>query len=158
MIRPIRPEDEPLIAKFHETLSERTVYLRYLHMMNLNQRIAHSRLSRICFNDYDREIALVAESGNGQERTVLGVARLTKVHGTNEGRFAMIITDAYQGKGLGSELLTRLIGIARDEKIGRLVAFVSPDNTGMLRLLRRLGFQVPAEPDENNLLFATLDL
>ncbi len=158
MIRPIRPEDEPLIAKFHETLSERTVYLRYLQLMNLNQRIAHSRLSRICFNDYDREIALVAETTTGREPTILGVARLSKLHGTNEARFAMIITDAYQGKGLGSELLKRLIGIARDEKLSRLVALVSPDNTGMLRLLNKLGFQVSPEPDENNLLFASLEL
>ena len=66
-IRPIRPEDEPLMVKFHETLSERSVYLRYFSPLKLQQRVAHTRLVRICFNDYDREIALVAEEkgGNG---------------------------------------------------------------------------------------------
>ena len=61
MIRPIRPEDEPLMVEFHETLSERTVHLRYFHALKLSRRVAHERLTRICFIDYDREIALVAE-------------------------------------------------------------------------------------------------
>ena len=60
-IRPIRPEDEPLMVRFHQTLSERSVYLRYFATLKLDQRIAHERLSRICFNDYDREMALVVE-------------------------------------------------------------------------------------------------
>jgi acetyltransferase len=64
LIRPIRPEDEPMMVKFHATLSERSVYLRYFHLMNLSQRVAHERLTRICFIDYDREMALVAERRN----------------------------------------------------------------------------------------------
>ncbi len=61
VIRPIRPEDEPAIARFHEQLSERSVYLRYFHLIDLDRRVSHDRLLRICFNDYDRDIALVAE-------------------------------------------------------------------------------------------------
>jgi acetyltransferase len=61
-IRPIRPEDEPLLVRFHETLSDRSVYLRYFCSLSLSRRVAHERLLRICFGDYDREIALVAES------------------------------------------------------------------------------------------------
>jgi acetyltransferase len=60
-VRPIRPEDEPLMVRFHESLSEQSVYMRYFHMMKLDQRTAHERLTRICFIDYDREMALVAE-------------------------------------------------------------------------------------------------
>src|ERR1700749_2100765 len=59
-LRPIRPEDEPLMVKFHGTLSEQTVLYRYFGLPKLEQRVAHERLTRICFNDYDREIALVA--------------------------------------------------------------------------------------------------
>ncbi len=59
MIRPIRPEDEPLMVRFHEKLSDRTVYLRYFQPLKLSQRVAHERLTRICFIDYDREMALV---------------------------------------------------------------------------------------------------
>jgi acetyltransferase len=62
-IRPIRPEDEPLMVKFHETLSEESVYMRYFHMMNLDQRTTHERLTRICFIDYDREMALGRNEG-----------------------------------------------------------------------------------------------
>ena len=60
-IRPIRPEDEPLMIEFHKKLSERSVYLRYFQPLKLTQRTAHERLTRICFIDYDREMALVVE-------------------------------------------------------------------------------------------------
>src|SRR5439155_14885933 len=81
MIRPIRPEDEPAMVRFHQTLSERTVYLRYFHLMNLEQRTQHERLTRICFIDYDREMALVAERRNPQtgEPEILAVGRMSKV-------------------------------------------------------------------------------
>ena len=61
VLRPIRPEDEPMLVAFHGTLSERSVSLRYFHAMKLSTRVAHERLTRICFIDYDREMALVAE-------------------------------------------------------------------------------------------------
>ena len=79
LVRPIRPEDELLMVKFHESLSEESIYMRYFHMMNLDRRTAHDRLTRICFIDYDREMALVAERENPQtgEREILGVARLS---------------------------------------------------------------------------------
>src|SRR5262249_10567233 len=78
MIRPIRPEDEPLLAKFHETLSEQSVYMRYIQALKLSQRVAHERLARLCFIDYDREMALVAEKINGQTGATefMGIARL----------------------------------------------------------------------------------
>ena len=161
VIRPIRPEDEPKVAEFHHTLSERTVYLRYLKEMNLDQRTTHNRLVRICFNDYDREIALVAECKNGGAETcdqIMGIARLSKLRGVNHARFAMIVTDAFQGKGLGHELLVRLIAIAREEKIDRIVANMSPENAGMKHLFQVLGFSVTSEPDETGMLYASLDL
>ena len=106
-IRPIRPEDEPPMVRFHETLSERSVYLRYFHLMNLEQRTTHERLTRICFIDYDREMALVAERRNPEtgESEILGVGRLMKIHGTREAEVAVLISDKWQGRGLGKELL-----------------------------------------------------
>jgi acetyltransferase len=74
-IRPIMPEDEALLEKFHQILSDRTVYLRYLQPMMLQERVVHERLARICHCDYDREIALVAESGEGDEQQIMGVVR-----------------------------------------------------------------------------------
>jgi acetyltransferase len=110
-IRPIRPEDEPAMVRFHETLSERSVYLRYFHLMNLEQRTTHERLTRICFIDYDREMALVAERRNPEtgENEILGVSRLTKIHGTNEAEVAVLVSDQWHGRGLGKELLARLL-------------------------------------------------
>ena len=150
LIRPIRPEDEPLIVKFHETLSERTVYLRYLHMMKLSQRVAHDRLVRICFIDYDRETALVAEHKDPRsgEPRIVAVGRLRKLHGTNEAEFAVLVSDEYQGRGLGIELGKRLIEVGRAEKLGRIVGDVLPDNVNMIRVCRKLGFQLSGSVDD----------
>ncbi|MFI5184805.1 MAG: acetate--CoA ligase family protein, partial [Vicinamibacteria bacterium] len=95
VIRPIAPEDEPLLVQFHERLSDRTVYLRYLAHLQLGQRISHQRLARICFIDYDREIVLVAEKAdNGGERSILGVARLNRAPAGEEAEFALLVADA----------------------------------------------------------------
>ena len=90
LLRPIRPEDEPLMVKFHETLSDRSVYLRYFYSLSLSSRVAHDRLVRICFVDYDREMAIVAEQRDTTgERRILGVGRLVKSHAKNEGEVAV---------------------------------------------------------------------
>jgi acetyltransferase len=144
IFRPIRPEDEPMMIRFHQTLSDRSVYLRYLQPMMLSQRVAHDRLSRICFIDYDREMALVAEGQDNKsgERSIMAVGRLSKLHGTEEARFTMLVNDQYQGLGLGGELLRRLIKIGRDEKLRRIVASISPDNQAMQHICEHLGFKL----------------
>jgi acetyltransferase len=148
-IRPIRPEDEPLVVKFHETLSERSVYQRYLHTMQLSQRIAHERLTRICFIDYDREMALVAEIKDAAgEPRIVAVGRLKKTHGTNEAEFALIISDEYQGRGLGSELLSRLLEVAKHEQFSRITGDILPDNLTMQRICERLGFELKRSAEE----------
>ena len=120
-IRPIRPEDEPMMVRFHETLSDRSVHFRYFHLMNLSQRVEHERLARNCFIDYDREMVLVAErKESGGAGEIIAVGRLMKHHREDEAEFAVIVSDRHQGEGLGTELTRRLVGIARDEKIGRV--------------------------------------
>jgi acetyltransferase len=150
LIRPIRPEDEPLIVKFHETLSERTVYLRYLQALKLSQRVAHERLTRICFNDYDREMALVVETKDAAsgEAKILGVGRLRKIPGSNDGEFATLVSDEFQGQGLGTELIRRLIEVGRQEKLGKIIGDVLQDNVVMRRVCDELGFTMTGEPDE----------
>jgi acetyltransferase len=158
MFRPIRPEDEPLMVKFHENLSDRSVYLRFLHPMLLGQRVAHERLARICFNDYDRELALVAEHKNPAtgEREIIAVGRLSKVRGAEEARFSMLISDAYQGGGLGSELLRNLLSVARQEKLRRVTAAITSDNVAMQSVARKLGFRL--EAGEGSMMTAVIDL
>jgi acetyltransferase len=143
LIRPIRPEDEPAMAKFHESLSERSVYLRFFHMEKLSSRVAHNRLMRKCFIDYDREMALIVEYKNPQngDREMIAVGRLTRMPGTREAEVAVLVTDAFQHCGLGSELLGRLIQVGRDEKLERITATTLPENMAMRNLMARHGFQ-----------------
>jgi acetyltransferase len=143
-IRPIRPEDEPLLVKLHEQLSEDTVRLRYFHPMKLGQRVAHERLLRVCFNDYDREMALVADRCNPEtkQHEILAVGRLSKSPGFSEAEFAVLVSDRWQNRGLGTQLLSLLVQVAKDEKLALLSADILPENTEMQRVCRKLGFQV----------------
>jgi acetyltransferase len=149
-IRPIRPEDEPLMVQFHQSLSEESIYLRYAHLVKLSHRITHERLTRICFIDYDRGIALVIDRKNPvtDQHEILAVARLTKIQGTDEAEFAMLVSDRYQSQGIGSELLRRILHIAREENtnseqpIRRIIADILTENRGMQRVCEKLGFQV----------------
>ncbi len=151
-IRPIRPEDEPLMVRFHATLSEESVYYRYFSQLKLDQRIAHERLTRICFNDYDREIALVAEHRDAKTggAEILGVGRLSKARGLNEAEFALIISDRWQGQGLGTELLKRLVQIGRDEKLERISATMLPENHAMHHVSRKVGFKLTRDTDNHD--------
>jgi acetyltransferase len=148
-IRPIRPEDEPAMAGFHETLSDRSVYLRFFHMEKLSSRVAHSRLLRKCFIDYDREMALVVEHskpGSGRPE-IVAVGRLTRTPGTGEAEVAVLVADQFQHCGLGSELLGRLIQVGRDEKLDRITATILPENMTMRALTVRHGFEVVKNDD-----------
>jgi acetyltransferase len=158
-IRPIRPEDEPMMVKYHEKLSAHSVYLRYFQTLELSRRIEHERLTRICFIDYDREMALVAERPNEEtgEPEIIGVGRLSKVHGENEAEYAILVSDEYQGSGLGTELLHRLLDWARDEKIGKVVAFMLTENVAMRRVSEKLGFRMRYDEKEQ-LVRAEIDL
>jgi RimJ/RimL family protein N-acetyltransferase len=159
IIRPIRPEDEPLMVKFHETLSDRSVYLRYFYSFSLSRRVAHERLLRICFGDYDREMALVAELTDpaSSERRIIAVGRMNKLDNKNEAEVAVLVSDQYQNLGLGNELLRRIVNIARTEKLSRLSAEMLPDNIGMQVVFKRQGFQISAGEDLTSLM-AVFDL
>jgi len=158
-IRPIRPEDEPLIVKLHETLSDRSVYLRYFCSLSLSRRVAHERLLKICFGDYDREMALVAEFTDPatQERRIIAVGRLSKLHGRDEAEVAVLVSDHYQKLGLGHELLRRVIEVARDEKLRQVSAEMLTDNLAMQVIMKRLGFRARTGEDMT-LVRAFLDL
>jgi acetyltransferase len=156
-IRPIRPEDEPLMVQFHTTLSEESVYMRYFHYIQYNQRVAHERLTRLCFIDYDREMALVVERKDPEsgERSVLAIGRLSKLHQTAEAEFAILVSDAWQGHGFGGELLRRLVQIGRDEGLRRIIASILADNVPMQRVSRKTGFTLKRTEGE---FHAELDL
>ncbi len=148
-LRPICPEDEPLMAEFHRTLSEQTVHYRYFGYLKLDYRIAHERLTRICFNDYDREIALVVlrTIPETDRSEIIGIGRLIKAHNLEDAEFAIVISDHWQGKGLGSELLKRLVQIGKQERLSRITAYIIPDNLPMQRVCKKLGFCLHYDAD-----------
>jgi acetyltransferase len=158
VIRPIRPEDEPMMIEFHKKLSERSVYLRYFQPLKLTQRTAHERLTRTCFIDYNREMALVAERKNeAGEPEILAVGRLSKLHGRDEAELAAVATDAAQHKGLGTELYRRLIEFARDEKLKLVVSNMLPENREMRAVCVKHGFKMFSDM-EDNMIRAELEL
>ena len=149
-IRPIRPEDEPLLIKLHQALSERTVYLRYFQPLKLSQRTAHERLTRICFIDYDREMAFVVEHKleNGSPE-IIGIGRLSKLKGRDEAELAVLVDDRFQHLGMGTELYRRLIAVARDEKVKRVVSTILAENREMRAICQKLGFELHMDMDDN---------
>ncbi|MBI5346935.1 MAG: bifunctional acetate--CoA ligase family protein/GNAT family N-acetyltransferase, partial [Chlamydiae bacterium] len=155
-IRPIKPEDEPAIVNFIKDLSEKTIRQRYLQTLLYDELLGREKLIQICFNDYDREIALVAELKNEKrEKEILAIGRLTKLAHTNDAAFAILVKDAWHGQGLGKKLLSSLIEIAKNEKIERLLAQMFTENIVMQKLCAKLGFKLTPLKDK---LFISAEL
>lgn len=148
-IRPIRAEDEPLMVKFHETLSTLSVSNRYGREMPLDARIEHKRLSRVCVSDYDREVVLVVDRAipDTNDHEILGVGRLTKSPGGNEAELSFLISDQWQSQQLGTRLLELLMEAARAEKCTRVFSRFLPDHSAMRCLLEKHGFKLHSIPD-----------
>jgi acetyltransferase len=103
--------------------------------------VEHEHLSRLCFIDYQRQLALVAVHEHAGERSIIAVANLLLDRVADEAEFAITISDHSQRHGLGTELLTRLVDIGRAEKIGKIVGHILHENEGMLQVSRRCGFK-----------------
>ncbi|QFZ92075.2 bifunctional acetate--CoA ligase family protein/GNAT family N-acetyltransferase [Synechococcus elongatus] len=147
-LRPIRPEDEPLVVDFHRSLSEETVYRRYAHLIKLDHRIRHTRLTRVCFVDYDQEMAIVAEREQNGQPQIIGIGRLSAIHGSRDREFAITISDAYQDQGLGRQILSHLIAIGRAEGCDRLIGWILQSNRAMIHLAEQLGFSLSRDREE----------
>ncbi|MCB8981307.1 MAG: bifunctional acetate--CoA ligase family protein/GNAT family N-acetyltransferase [Ardenticatenaceae bacterium] len=156
-MRPIRPEDEPQMVKFHETLSERSVYLRYFRAFQLDQRVEHERLTRICFVDYDRDMAIVVTHKNPKtdSEEIIAAGRLTKERTSDEAEFAILVSDRYQSQGVGTAMLVHLLEIGRQEGVKRVVAYLLAENRGMRAICLKLGFRLEREAE---LFKAIIDL
>ncbi len=150
-IRPIRPEDEPLMVHFHTTLSERSVYLRYFCSLSLSTRVEHERLVRICFASYDRGFALVADHKNPEtgQHEVLGVGRFSALNRA-EAEAAVLVSDKWQAKGLGTELLAGVARVAREEKYQRLCGEILRDNLPTQAIFKKVGFKLRSTDDPSS--------
>ena len=155
VVRPIRPEDAPLIVELHAAHSERTIRLRFFSLVKM---LSRDSLIRLCQLDYDREMALVAEQKDSAGKAhILAVSRYTLHPETGIAEFAVVVTDAWQGKGIGWQLMQRLIDVARQNGVKQLVGPVLRENATMLQLVQELGFAVHPT-DDDTLVQAVLDL
>lgn len=158
LIRPIRPEDEPMMVEFHQQLAPDSIYLRYFHPISVGQLVSHDQLLRLCFSDYDREMNLVVEAKDEEgKRHIIGLGQLGKVHGTNDAEFSILVVDSHQRHGIGTELLRRLVEVGKDEKLSHIVAEILPQNEGMKRVSTKLGFKLEMIR-ELRIVYAQLDL
>jgi len=127
-----------------------------MKVLQEDQLVLHERLIQFCFNDYDREIALAVEFINPSGvREILGVGRLTKIAGSEDARFALIVKDKWQKKGIGKKVLSLLIDIARQEGVEYLIAQMLKENDMMQKICKNLGFSLEEKED---FVFAQLKL
>jgi acetyltransferase len=140
-IRPIRQDDEERMIQFHQGLSERSVYMRYFESMSLKTRTAHARLVRVCYADPERETVLVAVTRHAGEERIVAVGRLSKFDDPAKAEIALLVLDGFQDRGLGSELLRRLIVAAREQKITQIEGEMLRDNIAMQKLMKKFGFR-----------------
>jgi len=144
-IRPIKPEDAPLLMEFFNGLSRESIYYRFFSPL---KTLPKKMLARFTQVDYDRDMALVAMEQSQPEEKILGVARLMSKAGGIEPEFAVVVGDPWQGKGIGATLMEHLIGIAKERDMESIWGFVLAENTHMLALARKLGFAISKVPGE----------
>ena len=139
-IRPIRPEDAPLLVELFKSLSQQSVYFRFFGPLKM---LSPGMLARFTQIDYDREIALVALLGTESNEKMLGVARvITDIYNRKNAEFSVVVGDPWHGKGIGAELLKRCLSISKERGIENVQGIVLPENTQMLALGKKLGFTI----------------
>jgi len=145
-IRPIRPEDAPLMTELFDSLTARSIYQRFFTPM---KRLSSSMLARFTQIDYDREIALVAFREERLTEQMMGISRIIIEHDLKNAEFSVLVGDAWQGKGVGAELLKNSLRIARERGIETIWGLVLAENIQMLALARKMGFEIRHVPDSN---------
>jgi ribosomal protein S18 acetylase RimI-like enzyme len=151
LVRPIVPEDEPLLHEAVAAMSERTVYFRFFSpLKRMPDALAH-RLAVVDYNDRFALVATTNKPGGNQHGTsipprqrakerILGVARYDRVAGTDVAETAVAVVDEFQRRGLGSALMAILGKVAADHGIKTFTLIVLPENQQMLGLLRKMGW------------------
>jgi len=156
MLRPVRPEDEPMFHDAFKRLSPQAVRLRFFAPLKV---LSHQMAAHFTQIDYDREMALVlAEPKPAGKARGFGVARIHCEPDKARAEFAVTVTSDMVGKGLGALLMNRIIAYARDYGIGEIYGDVLAENTAMLGLARALGFHIERTPDEPEVLRVRLPL
>ena len=142
-IRPVKPEDAPLFTALFKVLSPTTIYYRFFGLL---KELKPEMLARFTQIDYDREIALVAIDEDSETDRMLGVARIIGDPDGKTGEFAVLVGDAWQGKGIGSNLLEKCLSIAEKRGFKTVHGIVLKENKNMLALGKKLGFEIKRDP------------
>lgn len=146
LVRAIRPEDESLIVEFHASHTDEMLRMRYFGIV---RTLSRDRLIRLCHLDYDREMALIALHRDEEDsRHIAGVSRYYLNPETHSAEFALIVGGRWHRKGLGSHLMQRLIAIAKEGGIASLTGEILRENTQMLALVKKLGFEIRETKDQ----------
>jgi acetyltransferase len=151
-LRPIKPEDEPMWLEMFQKFSEQSIRYRFFQIIKDTPHEVRVRYSNI---DYDREIGIVAELKEDQQRKILGVVRLIIEPDEKTGEIAFIVADPWQGLGLGSKMVDYMIEICKDKGLETVYAFMLPDNRRAINLLKKMGFTLEESQDVTK---ATLNL
>jgi len=147
LVRPIKPEDAPLLKDLFQVLSTRSIYYRFFRPL---KEIPADLLVRFTQIDYDRDVALVAiDQGKTGER-MMGVSRLVGDPDGIEAEFAVLVGDPWQGQGVGAALLESCLAIAREKGFQSIWGIALAENTQMLELGRALGFEIKYEPESDD--------
>ncbi len=139
ILRPIKPEDEPLWLELLGTCSKQSIYSRFRYDFYFD---SHEIATQFCFIDYDREIAIVAEVEVEGNKKLIGVGRLIADPDVENAEYAVLITDEWQHRDLGQILTRYCIEIARAIGIKKIVAETTKDNKSMVAVFRKLGFKI----------------
>jgi RimJ/RimL family protein N-acetyltransferase len=137
LVRPIVPEDEPLLHEAVAAMSERTVYFRFFSPL---KRMPDALAHRLAVVDYNDRFALVATDKPRAKERIVGVARYDRVVNTDVAEVAVAVIDEFQRRGLGSALMTILGKVATEHGIKTFTLIVLPENQQMLGLLRKMGW------------------
>ena len=139
LLRPIKPEDEPMWLEMFQSLSEESIRYRFFQML---KDTPHEVRVRYCNVDYDREIALVAEMVENGKRKILGVTRLSIESDEKSGEMAFLVSDYWQGLGLGTKMVDYVLDIAKEKGIDKVNAIILQDNYRALSLTKKMGFTI----------------
>jgi acetyltransferase len=153
MLRPIKPEDEPLWLEMFQNFSEESIRYRFFQVL---KDTPHETRVRYCNIDYDREIAIVPELTENGRRKILGVTRVSIEPDGKKGEIAFIVADPWQGLGLGTKMVDYVLEICKDMKLETIYAIILRDNYRALDLMKKMGFKIEYQTDDT--ARATLDL
>ena len=145
ILRPIKPEDEPLWLEMFHTFSQESIHFRVFQ--TIIEPVAHEYSSMYCNIDYDRELAIVAEIEEEGKRKMLGVVRLNIEPAENAGEISFIVSDPWQGKGLGSKMVDFMIEICKEKQLDMIHAVMLPDNYRAIKLFQEMGFTIEQMED-----------